>query len=185
MIMDERRDGLRPIIRRIVREMGLKSAVLFSLLWLLLTLGDPGSWLVGAPSIGAALFVRRRLMPFAPRVISAVGAARFLVSFLRLSIVSGVDVASRALHPAMPMKPALIDYRLRLQAPADRVLAAGVVSLLPGTLSAALDGDNLKVHVLDVEAPFTRELQAIEDLVAGLHGAGRGSAAIGGKDGHA
>ncbi len=149
-------------------------------LWWLLTGGDPESWVIGVPSIAAATVVRHFLRPFPPYAVSITGAIRFLFAFFRLSVVSGVDVAGRALLPRMPMKPGLVDHRLRLKSPAERIVAAGTVSLLPGTLSAALHGDTLTVHVLDLDAPHARDLRYIEDLVAGLRSPARGAAGDGG-----
>jgi multicomponent Na+:H+ antiporter subunit E len=57
------------------------------------------------------------------------------------------------------------------------------VSLLPGTLSADLNQDRLTLHVLDLEAPVIRELQQIEDLVAGLYAPAR-AAVSGTRDDH-
>jgi multicomponent Na+:H+ antiporter subunit E len=139
---------------------------------------------VGVPSIAAALAVWHYLRPPPARAFSAAGAARFLIAFFRLSIASGVEVALCTLHPRMPLKPGVIGHRLRLESPADRIMAAGTVSLLPGSLSAALDEDELTVHVLDRDGPVVQELENIERLVAGLHRAGRGSFRTGEKDGH-
>jgi len=44
------------------------------------------------------------------------------------------------------------------------------VSLLPGTLSAELDGQVLKVHVLDDLVDFMPELDALEQSVARMSG---------------
>jgi multicomponent Na+:H+ antiporter subunit E len=164
--------------------MSFKSTILLVFLWWLLTAGDPESWVIGVPSIGAALAARHFLRPLPPWALSVTGTVRFLLSFVRLSIVGGADVAGRAFNPRMPMKPGLVEHRLRSQSSTERILVAGTVSLLPGTLSAALDGDTLSVHVLDLDAPFTRELQHIEDLVAGLRSTGRGAAVDGGGDSH-
>ena len=152
-----------------------KSLILLSALWLLLTRGDAGSWVIGVPSIGAALAARRWLRPFAPWNLSAAGLARFLLAFFRHSIVSGIDVVGRALHPRVRVKPGLIDYRLHLKSPAERILMAATVSLLPGTLSASMVEDRLTVHVLDRDVPVIPELRRIEDLVTGLRASAPGA----------
>jgi multicomponent Na+:H+ antiporter subunit E len=47
---------------------------------------------------------------------------------------------------------------------------ANVVSLLPGTLSAELRGDCLKVHVLDANADVFEELQSLESKIKHVFG---------------
>lgn len=159
------------------------SLLLLTGLWWLLTEGDPTSWVVGAPTIGVALIVRHRLNPLAPWKISLLGAGRYLLSFFKLSFVSGVDVVRRALHPRLPMNPGLIEHRMRLRSPAEKLLAAGTVNLLPGTLSADLDQDRLTVHTLDITGPVIRDLQQLERLVAGL-GASLPPAPVSDRDDH-
>ena len=44
------------------------------------------------------------------------------------------------------------------------------MSLLPGTLSAALAGDRLRLHVLDKRQPSEPGLRAAEAVVAALFG---------------
>ena len=44
------------------------------------------------------------------------------------------------------------------------------ISLLPGTFSAELDQDLLKVHVLDSQKDFLSELKAVEQSVARMFG---------------
>lgn len=149
--------------------MTLSSLIFLSALWWLLTGGDPGSWAVGVPVIAAALVVRRRLNPFPAARVCPVGIVRFLAFFFRASLVGGVDVAWRAFHPRLPLTPGLVDYTLRLRSPAERILAAGTVSLLPGSLSAELDQDRLTVHALDLELPVTRQLGELEARIAGLN----------------
>jgi len=47
---------------------------------------------------------------------------------------------------------------------------ANMVSLLPGTLSAELNRNVLKVHVLDSQQDFLTELEALERSVARMFG---------------
>lgn len=148
--------------------MHLTSLILLTALWWMLTGGECSSWGIGAPAVGAALLVRRRLGPLAPAMPSAVGGLRFLAGFFSASLVSGIDVVRRAFHPRLPLKPGLIDYDLSVHSPLVRMVTTGTVSLLPGTLSAELKGDRLTVHVLDLDAPVLRNLQKTEALVAGL-----------------
>jgi multicomponent Na+:H+ antiporter subunit E len=155
--------------------MTFASLFLLAALWWLLTGPDPQSWVVGGPAIAAALAVRRRLKPFAASYVSPTGAARFLAFFFRASIAGGVDVVRRAFDPRMPLDPGLTETALRLEEPAGRILAAGAVSLLPGTLTADMDEHRLTVHALDLRLPVRRQLEELEARVAGLNLGSEGS----------
>ena len=80
----------------------------------------------------------------------------------------------RALHPRMPIDPTLIEYRLRLQGLLQRACMIDIISLLPGTLSATLEGDTLTVHVLNRHAGIENELSSLESVIAGIFGASLG-----------
>ena len=79
-------------------------------------------------------------------------------------------MAWRAFHPRMPIAPDLIEYPLRLPPGLAQVFMANTVSLLPGTLSAALERSVLKVHVLDGRKDFLTELESLEQSVARMFG---------------
>jgi len=143
-------------------------AVLFALLWWILTDGSMASWLVGVPVVLFAMLVSVVLLP--PFFWSLTGIVRFVPFFLWRSLYGGIDVAKRALHPRLPISPGLIDYRFRLPPGLPRVFMANTVSLLPGTLSAELDEECLRVHVLDETSVFAEELRVLEKRVAGVFG---------------
>ena len=143
--------------------------VLFVLLWWILTEGATNSWLVGVPVVLLAVLASEVLL--LPGVSwSLPGAVRFVPFFLWHSLHGGVDVARRALHPRLPISPELYDYRWRLPPGLPRVFMANTVSLLPGTLSAELDEEHLRVHVLDQTGAFASGLVVIEARVARLFG---------------
>lgn len=143
--------------------------VLFALLWWILTEGATNSWLVGVPVVLLAVLASEVLL--LPGVSwSLPGAVRFVPFFLWHSLHGGVDVARRALHPRLPISPELYDYRWRLPPGLPRVFMANTVSLLPGTLSAELDEEHLRVHVLDQTGAFASGLAVIEVRVARLFG---------------
>jgi multicomponent Na+:H+ antiporter subunit E len=141
---------------------------LFSLLWGILSQGAASSWWIGVPAVLLAVAVSAALLPPAPFVWSQF--LRFMPFFFLRSLLGGADVAWRAFHPGMPIAPDLIEYRLRLPPGLPRALMASAVSLLPGTLSASLDQDLLKVHVLDRRSDFCAELNAVEQRVARVVG---------------
>ena len=121
--------------------------MLFALLWWVLTGGNAGSWLIGAPAVLAGVWLSRSTWTRQPP--SFLRLAQFAPWFAFQSVAGAIDVAMRALQPALPLHPGLVRHRLRLPEGPSRVVLANVVSMLPGTLSADLDGDQLVIHALD------------------------------------
>lgn len=101
---------------------------------------------------------------------SVVGFVRFVPFFLWHSLRGGVDVAGRALRWQPSIRPGLTEYRLRLSPEPARVFMMNAVSLLPGTLSARLQGACLVVHVLNEAAPHANGLRALEKRVGRIFG---------------
>jgi multicomponent Na+:H+ antiporter subunit E len=141
-------------------------AMLFALMWWVLTDGAMDSWLVGAPVVLFATLVSVMLLP--PFSWSLTGIVRFVPFFLWRSLHGGVDVARRALHPRLPISPGMVNYRWRLPPGLPRVVMANTVSLLPGTLSAELHKEYLRVHVLNRREDFLSELEKVEQRVAAM-----------------
>jgi len=140
----------------------------FSLIWWTLTNGEASSWWFGIPAILLALITSIALVP--PLNLVWYECFRFIPFFLKNSLIGGIDVAWRAFHPRLPIAPDLINYPLSLPLGPSQVFMANTVNLLPGTLSAALDDNTLKVHVLDGQKNFLSELEAVEQHVAQIFG---------------
>ena len=140
-------------------------AALLALFWWILSNGDLESWVIGGPVVllatGSSLLVSHGVN----HQWRLSGLISFVPFFLWRSFCGSIDVARRAMHPKMPLEPAFIDYNLSLSDGAPRLFMANVVSLLPGTLSAELREDCLKVHVLDANADVLGELQGLESKV--------------------
>jgi multicomponent Na+:H+ antiporter subunit E len=145
------------------------SAAWLAGLWWLLTGGAAGSWLVGVPAVLGAAWVLRRPDAHVPR-LRLLALPRFVPWFLWASLKGGLDVAARVLRPRLAITPQLVAYPLTLADERPRVAFVALVSLLPGTLSARLDGDTLHVHTLVPLAGLADELADLEARVAGLMG---------------
>lgn len=143
---------------------GLLRFFLFSLLWYWLTDGDLNSWPIGLPVVMLAALVSVLMLPASSW--SLPGFVSFILFFLWHSLRGGTDVAWRALHPKMPISPALHNFRFRLPPGFPRVFMANTVNLLPGTLSAEVDDECLTVHVLDASGTFITELHMLEKRLA-------------------
>jgi multicomponent Na+:H+ antiporter subunit E len=69
----------------------------------------------------------------------------------------------------LPIDPHLVRYRVALPPGPGRTLLAGVVSLLPGTLTADVaDGATLTVHAITADPQ--RAVRALEVRIAALYG---------------
>ena len=93
---------------------------------------------------------------------------RFVGWFALQSVRGAVDVARRALAWRLPLSPGCRAYRTALPEGAPRLLFANAITLLPGTLTAGIEGDRLVIHMLDTGADLDGELAALERRVAAL-----------------
>jgi multicomponent Na+:H+ antiporter subunit E len=151
---------VRPIIFRIV---------LFAGIWFVLCEGDVQSWPFAVPTILLAVWVSLQLddpQEHTPRLFML---ARNLPFFLYKSLLSGVDVMVRVLHPQLPIAPGLIEYPLTISHEPGRVLLANSISLLPGTISAQLADNRLIIHSLDKGLPTLTTIRELEERIAGLY----------------
>ncbi len=139
-------------------------------LWFVVSEGDVAALGVGMAAALFAAAASLALAPGSPLGLSLPGLLRFIGFFAFQSVRGGIDVASRAMHPSLPIDPGMVAYPLRIEPIAVRVMFANTVSLLPGTLSAHLDRDYLMVHVLDHNPAALEEVEVVERRVAEVFG---------------
>lgn len=166
---DSSGQGKRTWARSVSRYLGY--TVVWSLFWWLLNEGDTLSWLVGLPTVLAAAGVSVWLAPASAWPWRIRGLLRFLWHFGTASLVGGIDVAWRAVHFRLPIDPEMLEYETRLPEGTPRVFFANVISLCPGTVSAHLCGNQLRIHVLDIQQPVRAQLDVLERAVGALFGA--------------
>jgi multicomponent Na+:H+ antiporter subunit E len=140
--------------------------LVFAILWWGLSAGKISQVLLVIFIITISAALSSLLVP--PQKIRIPGILKFIPFFVRLSLLGGLDVASRAFKPSMPLKTGFINYNLGLTHPTARVIFVWVVSLLPGTASVRLTEQGLRVHVLDRDLAHTRNLENLEQNVADL-----------------
>lgn len=63
-------------------------------------------------------------------------------------VVAGVQIARMTLSPSMPIDPVELRFRTGLQSPLARAVFANSITLVPGTLTVDLEGDEVLVHAL-------------------------------------
>ncbi|TVS14661.1 MAG: cation transporter [Gammaproteobacteria bacterium] len=126
---------------------GVQCAVILGVIWLALTGVD--ALILGAITVIVGGTAGAWAVPGMPYPWRPLRLFRFAGFFLWSSISGGFDVAWRALHPRLAIDPRWMRYRLELPAGQPRTLMVSIMSLLPGTLSADLESDNvLLVHAL-------------------------------------
>ena len=144
------------------RDHGLRAkrfALLFGL-WLVLTGARPDGLAFGlAAAAGATALVDRLAPPDRFRLLRLIALAP---GFFRRSLAGGFDVAWRAFHPRLPIRPGWITYRSRLPAGAARVLLSGEVTMMPGSLIAGSEADHLLIHCLDTTMPVAATIREEE-----------------------
>jgi multicomponent Na+:H+ antiporter subunit E len=160
-----------PMVRREAVPHFLRRVVAMGLLWIVLVDGD-----LRAPALAAAIVIGAAATSTALRTgrpwrLRLGGALRFVPLFLWSAAVGGFDVALRAFRPGPPIAPDLLAYHLRLEA--DRAPATffvNLISLLPGTLCAEVEGARLRLHVVDRNQPVEDRLRTLEGAVAAMFG---------------
>lgn len=142
--------------------------LVLALIWGVLTEFRLDATVFGLPAVlaGAGLVF---LMPATPGWrISPSGAFRFAVFFAVQSVLGAIDVAMRAFSPRLPLSPGFRHYPLSLPMGAPRIVFLNTITLLPGTLSAEVEADEVIVHMLDTQADLADSLGALEVRVADL-----------------
>ena len=141
----------------------------FSLLWQTLAGSDKLSWAVGFPAVLFATALSLRLAPSSSLTISLPGLLYFIPFFLYQSFRGGIDVMRRALSLQQRLlDPGLVSYTTLLPEGSARILFVNTISLLPGTLSAELQGNLITIHTLDQGLPIWANIQQLEHHVAAL-----------------
>ncbi|WP_366655580.1 Na+/H+ antiporter subunit E [Fodinicurvata sp. EGI_FJ10296] len=142
-------------------------ATVCAAVWLVLT-GGAASMLVPGIAVAAAaaglvvLAVPSPGPESGPRSGPHLSPIRFLAwipGFLWRALAGAVDVSGRVLAPRLNITPRLTDIPTSTPDGWPRALFTGVVSLVPGSLTAGSAGDRVRVHVL-VDDP---------SIVAGVH----------------
>lgn len=92
----------------------------------------------------------------AVRAVRHVGYVLWLLSRMP---PAAVQVAHYTLHPRMPIEPGVLRFTSHLESPSARALLANSITLVPGTLTVAVEGDEFVVHAFFPSAA--------DDLVSG------------------
>jgi multicomponent Na+:H+ antiporter subunit E len=128
---------------------------------------------VGFAAVIGATWVSLRFLPAKGSRFRVSSLAALAASFLRQSVLSGTDVAWRALNPRLQLDPGLVACPLRLPPGGQRSAFCALSSLMPGTLPTGTDEQGaLLVHCLDRGQPVAANLKAEELLFIRAVGGG-------------
>jgi len=142
-------------------------------LWLMLTAGSPGSWVIGLPFIALALWLqpssanRPKLSGLS---FNIGGLIRFIYFFMLESLRGGIDVSRRVLSSRPRTDADFYEYPMRLQKPHAQQLFISSISLLPGTLCADMNDCQLRIHTLDRNMDTPDAVRRLESLVGKIFG---------------
>ena len=137
----------------------------FLVLWLAVAGLKPADLPVGLAAAAAATWASVVLAPPSGGRINLSATLSYAAHFLRLSLVSGVDVARRALRATPDLRPGLVEARLSQPPGFARNAFCVIASLVPGSLLTGFAPDEpqrLHVHALDVGLPVAADLAAEE-----------------------
>ncbi len=143
-----------------------KRAALLGLAWLVLTGGNIGALPYILITVPAATALSLVLLPPGPRALRLLRLFALFPGFLMRSVMGGVDVAWRAFHPRLPVKPGWVHLESRMQDGPARALYGAETSLLPGTLSAGCEARGVKIHCLEVTDRTLERLMTDERRLA-------------------
>jgi multicomponent Na+:H+ antiporter subunit E len=149
-----------------------RAAVALALVWAGLNGTDLASWIIGVPVVACAAFLATAMPAGRRWRLRGAGLPSFLAFFLLESLRGGFDVARRVFHPRLPVHPGFVTFETTLPEGSPRLLFANVVSLLPGTVSAGIEGNRIRVHALDASLDLNDALRALETRVARLFAPG-------------
>jgi multicomponent Na+:H+ antiporter subunit E len=139
-------------------------AALFLAFWLAISGWKTADLPVGLAAVAAATWTSLALLPAKGAWLRLGALGRLAVSFLRGSVVSGLDVARRALRPELDLRPGFVTAPLRLPPGNARNAFSALASLMPGTLPVGMGEDTLLIHGLDVAQPIAQDVAHEETL---------------------
>jgi len=81
----------------------------------------------------------------------------YMVILIWECVKANFDVAYRVLHPAMPIKPGIVRFKLNLKSEFARTMLANSITMTPGTIAVDIVGDDLFVHWIYVSSEDPEE----------------------------
>jgi multicomponent Na+:H+ antiporter subunit E len=83
-------------------------------------------------------------------------------------LASAVQIAWIVINPRVPPEPGIVRLRTELRSPAARAMLANSITLVPGTMTLELDGDELTVHSFTPDAVDDLASASMQDRIAAI-----------------
>jgi multicomponent Na+:H+ antiporter subunit E len=156
----------------LVRSIGL--GIGLAVLWLLLSghFSEPLLLALGAISVVLVVLIIRRMDLLDHEsypVHLAWPALQYVPWLLKEIVLSTLQVAKVVLQPRLPIAPSLVRVRAQQRSDLGRVIFANSITLTPGTISLAIEGEDISIHALTKaaasgweESEMNRRVAAIE-----------------------
>lgn len=143
----------------------VRSASLFGL-WVVLIGIHPADVIVGLITAAAATWISLGLLPPQIETLRPRALPHLALRFIRQSLVAGFDVARRALHPRLPLRPGFTSCAVGFPPGPLRSAFLAMTSLLPGTIAVSVVRDDAQLyHCLDLDQPVAAQLAVEEGVV--------------------
>ena len=84
--------------------------------------------------------------------------------------LANIDVTKRLLNPELPINPQMIRVTAGQKSDLGRVIFANSITLTPGTVSVAMQGDEIVIHALTSEAADEDKSGEMDRRVTRLEG---------------
>lgn len=159
----------------------LGRAALFFGIWLILSAPDLGALhldplaatadlAMAVLAAAIATWVSLGVLPPGPRAWRLGGLLALMGRFLAQSVLGGIDVARRAFHPRLPLRPGYIVFPTRLRSRHQRAVFETLTSATPGAIAAGTDAEGRIVyHCLDTRLPIAEGLARDEQQLLRLY----------------
>ncbi|WP_179223225.1 Na+/H+ antiporter subunit E [Microbacterium sp. Yaish 1] len=130
-----------------------------------------GYGMVAVPVVVATTYaltgIPRRRVGLIRSVRGALGALELASWVIGRSIVGGIDVARRAIWlPRADIDPEWVTHTTVLETSTGRAALALVANLMPGSLTASIDGRLIAVHTISPSVDVAGALASLERRIA-------------------
>ncbi|WP_442755373.1 Na+/H+ antiporter subunit E [Methylocystis sp. JAN1] len=144
--------------------------IAFLCIWIIVSGFSLPNLLIGLLAATAAAWASVALLPCAGRPPGFYASIRLAARIPAQAIAAGVDVARRALDPALPLRPGFVAYSTSLPEGTAQQAFAALAALQPGSVPVRSEaGGIFDIHCLDVRLPIKASLEREEaDLRAAL-----------------
>lgn len=154
--------------RRLDKHFVHKALALFAI-WVLLTESDNPIHLgLGVVASLGVAYLNTDLIQPSEVAIRWMQFLRYIPWLFGRMLASGLHLSFLILHPKLPIAPALVRYRTKLDHEAGIVLLGNSITLTPGTITAEADLNGLVVHAMDEESLQDLNSGRMEQKVAAV-----------------